>query len=89
MSFFNYLDSDARFQNFFDINKHLKVLQIKDFIKFGARTTGISLLELALFNFLFWSFFGFFRKDFFARIINLDIFFHKTLILDARNDHRC
>ena len=39
MSFFNYLDLDACFQNYFGNKTHLKVLGIKDFIKFGARTT--------------------------------------------------
>ena len=39
MLFFNYVDSDAQFQNFFGNNKtHLKVLRIKDFINFGAGT---------------------------------------------------
>ena len=43
-------------------------------------------LNLAFFNPLFWSFFDSLGKVFFAKIINLGLYFHKILILDTRND---
>ena len=89
LSFFNTLESDARYQIYFGIRKHSKVFRIKDFIEFGAGTTEQFFIEFCNFQphilVLFWLS----RNFFLAKIIILGLYFHEILSLDAKNDPTC
>ena len=89
MSIFKPLDLDARFQTFFGIKKHSKVLEIKGFIIFGAGTTQLYLVEISLFQPLILAISYHKGKIFFTKIINLGFWFYKILILDTIFDPMC
>ena len=72
-----------RFQIFFRYKQVSNLSYTEDFIKFGPGTTELYPVENS--HFLLLNLMGFLTiyEDFFAKNINLGLYFHKIMVLDT------